>query len=103
MKCIFVRLCAVSFPLPSSYFVQISAQGVKCHLSPADLQFRTPLHWAAVMGLPELVRVLMDRGADPRCADAVGATPLHYAVRFLLKSVDSHHWLLFICRLKKNM
>lgn len=45
-----------------------------------DLQFRTPLHWAAVLGLGEVVGMLMEKGADPACADAVGATALHYAV-----------------------
>jgi len=57
-----------------------STAGVKCDISAVDLQFRTPLHWAAVLGLGEVVELLMERGADLACADAVGATALHYAV-----------------------
>lgn len=53
---------------------------MKCDISAVDLQFRTPLHWAAVLGLGEVVGMLMERGADLACADAVGATALHYAV-----------------------
>ena len=45
------------------------------------MQFRTSLHWAAVLGLTEIVGVLMEHGADCNIADAVGATALHYAVR----------------------
>ena len=45
-----------------------------------DMQFRTPLHWAAVLGLTEVVGILMEYGADPNVPDAVGATGLHYAV-----------------------
>ena len=44
------------------------------------MQFRTPLHWAAVLGLSEVVTLLMERGAAPGVLDSVGATPLHYAV-----------------------
>ena len=57
-----------------------SAQKVTCDVSPVDNQFRTPLHWAAVLGLSEVVRMLMDKGANPLIADSVGATALHYTV-----------------------
>ncbi len=49
-------------------------------MSAVDLQFRTPLHWAAVLGLSEIVGMLLEKGADPNSMDAVGATALHYAV-----------------------
>ncbi|XP_065888702.1 inversin-like [Dysidea avara] len=52
-----------------------------CEVSAVDMQFRTALHWAAVLGLSEIVTLLLDRGADYSCADAVGATPLHYAAQ----------------------
>ena len=57
-----------------------SAQKVTCDVSPVDNQFRTPLHWAAVLGLSEVVRMLMDKGANPVITDSIGATALHYAV-----------------------
>lgn len=54
--------------------------GARCDVSTVDMQFRTPLHWAAVLGLTEVVGTLIERGADPNLADSVGATGLHYAV-----------------------
>ncbi len=56
----------------------------KTDLNALDMQFRTPLHWAAVLGLSEVVTLLMERGADATVMDAVGATPLHYAVSVYL-------------------
>ena len=69
-----------SVPPPPTLFPKTSTAGVRCDVSAVDLQFRTPLHWAAVLGLGEVVGMLMERGADPACVDAVGATALHYAV-----------------------
>ena len=40
---------------------------------------RTPLHYAASKGHAEIVKLLLDAGADPRAADGTGATPLHRA------------------------
>ena len=54
--------------------------GAKCDLNAVDMQFRTPLHWAAVLGLSEVVAMLIERGAEPSSVDAVGATALHYSV-----------------------
>ena len=54
---------------------------MRCDVSAVDLQFRTPLHWGAVLGLAELVTLLLQSGASAASTDAVGATPLHYAVR----------------------
>lgn len=41
----------------------------------------TALHAAAAGGHPEIVGLLLDRGADPNATDASQATPLHAAVR----------------------
>ena len=46
-----------------------------------DLGYQTPLQWAADGGIPKLIKMLIDAGADP---DASGAhpdqfTPLHIA------------------------
>jgi ankyrin repeat protein len=42
---------------------------------------RTPLHHAAAKNRPEIVRLLIERGADPNAADATGATPLTTATQ----------------------
>ena len=49
-----------------------------------DSDFRTPLHWAAVLGLSQIVGILMENGADPSAVDATGATPLRYAVSLFI-------------------
>ncbi|KXS12937.1 hypothetical protein M427DRAFT_156971 [Gonapodya prolifera JEL478] len=38
----------------------------------------TPLHYAAINASPELVRVLLERGADPSIKDVEGRTPREY-------------------------
>ena len=39
----------------------------------------TPLHVAGRKGAPEVIRVLLDAGANPRALAATGSTPLHLA------------------------
>ncbi len=55
-------------------------------LEARDAAGRTPLHWAAWMGLlarpfieADLVETLIEAGADVNARDAQGRTPLHYA------------------------
>ena len=40
---------------------------------------RTPLHYAASKGHAEIVKMLLDAGADPAAVDGTGARPLHRA------------------------
>ncbi|XP_046555449.1 LOW QUALITY PROTEIN: inversin-like [Haliotis rubra] len=53
----------------------------KCNVSALDNWFRTPLHWAAVLGHSKIVGFLLDSGADFASSDSNGATPLHYAAQ----------------------
>ena len=41
----------------------------------------TPLHWAAHYGLRDVVKLLMDKGAEPDKRDLQGRTPLQWAKR----------------------
>ena len=41
----------------------------------------TPLHEATINGCKEIVRLLLDRGADPNKETKFGETPLHYAIQ----------------------
>lgn len=54
---------------------------VKCNISVLDNMFRTPLHWAAVLGHTHMVNMLLDKNANYSCSDSNGATPLHYAAQ----------------------
>ena len=58
----------------------------RCLQSGADLAARgasgwTPLHYAASVGIPEIVTVLLEAGADLEARAEDGQTPLHYASR----------------------
>jgi inversin len=57
----------------------LNAPTIRADVSAVDKDFRTPLHWAAVMGLSHIVGILMENGADPLVTDGTGATPLRYA------------------------
>jgi len=45
------------------------------------IQQWTPLHYACAEGYDEIVRVLVEHGADPLVRDENGLTPLHWAAR----------------------
>ena len=49
--------------------------------------FRTPLHWAAVLGFEEVLGFLLEVGSNPAVGDVQGAFPLHYAVSLTLTAV----------------
>ena len=46
-----------------------------------DESDKTPLHYAALNGADEVFQLLVENKADIDALDAVGATPLHFAVR----------------------
>jgi ankyrin repeat protein len=41
--------------------------------------YRTPLHFAVLKNRPDMVRLLLELGADPRARDSRGYTPLNFA------------------------
>lgn len=43
---------------------------------------RTPMHLAAIRGHTNIVRILIDHGADKNCKDFDENTPLHHASEF---------------------
>merc|ERR1712037_1021524 len=51
---------------------------VNCRVRHFDV---TPLHGAASQGHKEMVKLLIESGADPNVADIDGGRPLHWAVR----------------------
>jgi ankyrin repeat protein len=48
--------------------------------NPADFDGQTPLHWAAMFGYLEIVKLLLEHATDKNRADMDGKTPLHLAV-----------------------
>ncbi|MBN9693031.1 MAG: ankyrin repeat domain-containing protein [Verrucomicrobia bacterium] len=54
-------------------------------VSAVDATGSTPLHWAAVYGGADTLRLLIERGADVNATNAAGATPLMRAVGDLAK------------------
>lgn len=60
-----------------------------------DIDNKTPLHYAALNGADEVFQMLVENKADIDALDAVGATPLHFAVR--LASASINHHLIIIC------
>ncbi len=82
-------------PNPSDFARAIRANDLtalrKLASSPAaanvpDKLKATPLHYAAIYGSPEAIRILLSAGADPNARNQAGATPLLYAAWSLDKT-----------------
>ncbi|KAJ3212141.1 hypothetical protein HDU67_004011 [Dinochytrium kinnereticum] len=52
----------------------------KCDVNCVNQENRTPLTMAVIRGHLDMIRFLLDNGADPDSVDLLGCTPLHYAV-----------------------
>ncbi|SDZ74017.1 ankyrin repeat domain-containing protein [Rubrimonas cliftonensis] len=60
--------------------LEVGAFGAE--LEARDAEMATPLHRAAEsVGDGDLIRAMVERGANPRALDANGLSPLHYAAR----------------------
>jgi ankyrin repeat protein len=72
--------------------VKLLCETYKVNKNAQDVNGNTPLHIAAVRGLLDILKYLLDQGALKSCRDKKGATILHKAVahvpvlRFLLES-----------------
>lgn len=51
-------------------------------LDTRDSLGRTPLHWTAVNGCNEIVRLLLKKGADPRQINTRSNIPIELALKF---------------------
>ena len=53
---------------------------LKCgaQVNAGDDQLMTPLHWAAIVGCPEVARILLEHGADVSPQNGSGYVPLHF-------------------------
>ncbi|CAD5121617.1 DgyrCDS10113 [Dimorphilus gyrociliatus] len=61
--------------------VQILIANPQCKISAMDNLFRTPLHWAAVLGRQSIIKMLLEHSADYGMTDSKGATALHYCAK----------------------
>lgn len=53
---------------------------VRANLNVKDYKNRTPLHYAVMSQYLDVVKLLLDKGANPNAFDKLGKTPLHDAV-----------------------
>lgn len=60
---------------------------------------RLPLHVAAVKGHSDIIRVLLDAGANVNVADSDGDVAIHYAVFGYV----APHWLLLLYKSKASL
>ncbi len=60
-----------------------------CELEVRDVQRRTPLHYVAKLGNPDLLTLFLLAGADVNAVDFQGETPLFHAVRSGNKRVEA--------------
>lgn len=52
-----------------------------CGVNSADNRQATPLHWASALNRVDMVKLLIEAGADINTKDVRGFTPLHYALQ----------------------
>ncbi|EGT49214.1 CBN-MLT-4 protein [Caenorhabditis brenneri] len=62
---------------------------LECSYELVDNEQRTPLHYAAEHGYPEIVKYLFSKGARNSTRDIIGATPAHYAAQFSVECLKT--------------
>lgn len=65
---------AVLFNLDKTVWLMLKNQ--IWELDPWNSRLETPLHWTAIFGRPNLLKQLLERGADLEARNATGETPL---------------------------
>ncbi|CAB3397408.1 unnamed protein product [Caenorhabditis bovis] len=62
--------------------VKLFIEELDCSPDLVDNEQRTPLHYAAEQGYPEIVKYLLQNGSRNSTRDKFGVTPAHYAAQF---------------------
>jgi hypothetical protein len=65
---------AIKADKPDPHVIAVLAKN-GANIDVRDKRLRTPLHWAAQLGHREIVRLLLDLGADPAAKDIKGLSP----------------------------
>jgi len=68
--------------------------GHKADINDKDPDYLTPLHWAVIAHQPDVVKALVDAGADVNAVDRYGYTPLLYAATIDFGDADTAEILL---------
>ena len=84
---------------PKIVFELLKQPGIK--IQPETEIKRTPLHLAALRGSTEIVRALVEKGANPNCKDIDQYTPLHFAsengkinvIMYLVKEAEANPFM----------
>ena len=76
----FTKIHEIVLGRNGSNLAQYLRSNSRAQIDQGDWQGRTPLSWAAARGDLDVVKILMDLGADLNIVSCAGLSPLHYAV-----------------------
>ncbi len=75
--------------LESDYDATLKLINLKVDLNELDTTGHTPLHWAVFRGDIDLVKLLLEAGANPNILSSDGVTPKWRAKDFRLVEIDN--------------